>query len=46
MKVIENGCSSDDVIVSNVKYAENHNSAFADAMVSYIETQKSFGFLE
>jgi len=32
MKIIEDGCSTDDIIITNVQYAENNQKAFADAM--------------
>ncbi|VDM06764.1 unnamed protein product, partial [Wuchereria bancrofti] len=32
MKIIENGCSLDSVIVSNVQYPENNLKAFADGL--------------
>lgn len=32
MKIIEDGCSTDDIIVTNVQYSENNQKAFADAM--------------
>lgn len=32
MKIIEDGCSTDDIIVTHVQYAENNQKAFADAM--------------
>uniref|UniRef100_A0AC34RIY6 ZP domain-containing protein n=1 Tax=Panagrolaimus sp. JU765 TaxID=591449 RepID=A0AC34RIY6_9BILA len=32
MQIIENGCSTDDIIVSSVQYGEHNQKAFADAM--------------
>lgn len=32
MKIIENGCTTDDIIISNIQYNEENQRAFADAM--------------
>ena len=32
MKIIENGCTTDDIIVSHVQYGERNQKAFTDAM--------------
>ena len=32
MKIIENGCTTDDIIISSVTYGEKNQRAFADAM--------------
>lgn len=32
MKIIENGCTTDDIIISSVTYGERNQKAFADAM--------------
>ena len=32
MKIIENGCTTDDIIISSVQYGERNQKAFADAM--------------
>uniref|UniRef100_A0A914YNZ7 ZP domain-containing protein n=1 Tax=Panagrolaimus superbus TaxID=310955 RepID=A0A914YNZ7_9BILA len=32
MKILENGCTTDDIIISSVTYGERNQKAFADAM--------------
>ncbi|KHN76193.1 Cuticlin-1 [Toxocara canis] len=32
MKIIDNGCSVDSLVVSHVQYSENHRKAFSDGM--------------